>query len=67
MSSSRSGDDTSIEELVPYVGQSWEAPVDAVGIGGGVRLLLGSQHLALPDGVDRSVSVFAIFRECGDV
>ena len=41
--------------------------MDAVGVGARVGLLLGAQHLALPDGVHRGVPVLAPLRHGGDV
>lgn len=56
------GNDTCINELVPRVGQAGQTPVDTIGVGGGVGLLLGGQHLPLPDCVDGGVGVFPVLR-----
>lgn len=41
--------------------------MDAICVRGRVGLLLGSEHLALTDGIDRSVGVFSVLREGGYV
>ena len=47
----RPGHDAGVEELVPGVGQARQAPVDAVGVRLGVRLLLRREQLPLPERV----------------
>jgi len=61
------GRDAGVEELVPGVGQAREAPVDAVGVRLGVRLLLRGEQLPLPERVHRGVRVLAQLRQRGDV
>jgi hypothetical protein len=61
------GCDAGVEELVPGVGQAREAPVDAVGVGLGVGLLLRGEQLPLAQRVHRGVRVLAQLRQRGDV
>nr|CAB3501135.1 unnamed protein product [Digitaria exilis] len=61
------GGDARVEELVPCVGQAREAPVDAVGVGLWVGLLLRGEELPLPERVHGGVRVLAELRERGDV
>ncbi|BAT03358.1 Os07g0693500 [Oryza sativa Japonica Group] len=61
------GDDVGVEEVVPGVGEAREAPVDAVGVGARVGLLLRGQQLALPQRVHRRVRVLAKLRQRRDV
>ena len=61
------GNDTCVNELVPGVGQARQAPMDTIGVGGGVGLLVGGQHFALPYGVDGGVGVLPVLGEGGDV
>lgn len=61
------GNDTCVNELVPGVGQAGQTPVDAIGVGSGVGLLVGGQHFALADGVDGGVGVLPVLGEGGDV
>jgi hypothetical protein len=63
----RAGRDARVDELVPGVGQAGQAPVDAVGVGLGVGLLLGREQLALAERVHRGVRVLAQLRQRGDV
>lgn len=61
------GDDAGVEEVVPGVWQSGEAPVDAVGVCPGVGLLLPCQELPLPQRVDGGVRVLAELGQRRDV
>jgi hypothetical protein len=63
----RPGQYPGVEHEVPDVGHAGQAPVDAVGVGGRVGLLLGAQHLPLADGVHGGVAVLAPLRHGGDV
>ncbi|GJN08180.1 hypothetical protein PR202_ga26073 [Eleusine coracana subsp. coracana] len=63
----RAGCDARVEELVPRVGQAGQAPVDAVGVGLGVGLLLGREQLPLAERVHGGVRVLAQLRQRGDV
>ena len=54
------------EELVPGVGEPRQAPVDAVGVGGGVGLLLRRQQLPLSERVHRRVRVLPELRHRRD-
>jgi hypothetical protein len=60
-------EDVRIEEVVPGVGESREAPVDAVGVGLGVGLLLRCEQLPLPQRVHGGVRVLAQLRQPRDV
>ena len=55
----RPGHDLGVEQAVPDVGHAGEAPVDAVGVGARVGLLLRREDRALPDGVHGGVPVLA--------
>ena len=57
------GYDVRVEEVVPGVGEAREAPVDAVGVGLGVGLLLRGEQLPLPQRVHRGVRVLADLRQ----
>lgn len=61
------GNNSCVDKLVPGVGQAGQTPVDAIGVGGGIGLLLGGQHLALTDGVNGGMCVFTVLGEGGDV
>ena len=61
------GNDACVNELIPRVGQARQAPMDAIGVGGGVSLLLRSQHFALTNGINGGMCVFAVLREGGDI
>ena len=63
----RPGHYPGVEDEVPDVRDAGEAPVDAVGVGARVGLLLRRQHLALPDGVHGGVPVLAPLRHGGHV
>jgi len=56
-----------VEEVVPGVREAWEAPVDAVGVGLGVGLLLRGEQLPLPQRVHGGVRVLAQLRQARDV
>ena len=56
-----------VDEVVPGVGEAREAPVDAVGVGLGVRLLLRGEQLPLAQRVHGGVGVLAQLGEAGDV
>lgn len=59
--------DACVNKLIPGVGQAGQTPMDAIGVGGGIGLLVGGEHFALTDGVNGGMCVFTVFGEGGDV